>query len=99
MTVSEQTSPLTKVHLPKLTMNYLKNADRVYLSETFVLKGKFEQNEGDVNANGTMVEQRRKTSSFEVGNDLFWMGRTEKGTRRHVNASVSFKRTPTLGCI
>ena len=121
VTVSEQTSPLSKVHLPKLTMNYLKNADRVYLSETFVLKaaierdqsdvyigsdereqarpkvkGKFEQNEGDVNANGAMVEQRRKTSSFEVGNDLFWMGRTEKGTRRHVNASVSFRRTPTL---
>jgi hypothetical protein len=96
VTVSEQTSPLTKVHLPKLTMNYLKNADRMYLSETFVLKGKFEQNEGDVNANGSLVEQRRKTSSFEVGNDLFWMGRTEKGTRRHVNASVSFKRTPTL---
>ncbi len=96
MTVSEQTSPLTKVHLPKLTMNYLKNADHVYLSETFVLKGKFEQNEGDVLANGSMVEQRRKTSSFEVGNDLFWMGRTEKGTRRHVNASVAFRRTPTL---
>lgn len=96
VTVSEQTSPLTKVHLPKLTMNYLKNADRVYLSETFVLKGKFEQNEGDVNANGSLVEQRRNTSSFEVGNDLFWMGRTEKGTRRHVNASLSFKRTPTL---
>ena len=96
VTVSEQTSPLTKVHLPKLTMNYLKNADRVYLSETFVLKGKFEQNEGDVNANGSLVEQRRRTSSFEVGNDLFWMGRTEKGTRRHVNASVSFKWTPTL---
>ena len=96
VTVSEQTSPLTKVHLPKLTMNYLKNADRVYLSETFVLKGKFEQNEGDVLANGSLVEQRRKTSSFEVGNDLFWMGRTEKGTRRHVNASVAFKRTPTL---
>ena len=96
VTVSEQTSPLSKVHLPKLTMNYQKNADRVYLSETFVLKGKFEQNEGDVLANGSLVEQRRKTSSFEVGNDLFWMGRTEKGTRRHVNASVSFKRTPTL---
>ena len=96
VTVSEQTSPLTKVHLPKLTMNYLKNADRVYLSETFVLKGKFEQNEGDVLANGSLVEQRRKTSSFEVGNDLFWMDRTEKGTRRHVNASVAFKRTPTL---
>ena len=96
VTVSEQTSPLTKVHLPKLTMNYLKNADRVYFSETFVVKGKFEQNEGDVLANQQLVEQRRKTSSFEVGNDLFWMGRTEKGTRRHVNASVSFKRTPTL---
>ena len=96
VTVSEQTSPLTKVHLPKLTMNYLKNADRVYLSETFVIKGKFEQNEGDVLANGSLVEQRRNTSSFEVGNDLFWMGRTEKGTRRHVNASVSFRRTPTL---
>ena len=96
VTVSEQTSPLTKVHLPKLTMNYLKNADHVYLSETIVLKGKFEQNEGDVLANQQLVEQRRKTSSFEVGNDLFWMGRTEKGTRRHVNASVAFRRTPTL---
>lgn len=96
VTVSEQTSPFTKVHLPKLTMNYLKNADRVYLSETFVIKGKFEENEGDVLANQQLVEQRRKTSSFEVGNDLFWMGRTEKGTRRHVNASVAFRRTPTL---
>ena len=104
VTVSETTSPLSKVHLPKLTMNYLKNADRVYLSETFVLKGKFEQNEGDVTVGAValrkhqteLVEQRRKTSSFEVGNDLFWMGRTEKGTRRHVNASVSFKRMPTL---
>ena len=104
VTVGETTSPLSKVHLPKLTMNYLKNADRVYLSETFVLKGKFEKNEGDVTVEAValrkqqteQVEQRRKTSSFEVGNDLFWMGRTEKGTRRHVNASVSFKRTPTL---
>ena len=119
VTASEQTSPITKIHLPKLSVNYLKNADRVYLSETFVLKGKFEQNEGDVVANrwsseshqarldgrvvtevdevsGSLVEQRRKTSSFEVGNELFWMGRTEKGARRHVHANVSFKRTPTL---
>ncbi len=96
VTVGEQISPLTKIHLPKLSVNYLKNADRVYLSETFVLKGKFEENEGDVVANGSLVEQRRKTSSFEVGNDLFWMGRTEKGARRHVHASVSFRRTPTL---
>ncbi len=96
VTVSEQTSPITKIHLPKLSVNYLKNDDRVYLSETFVLKGKFEQNEGDVIANESLVEQRRKTSSFEVGNDLFWMGRTEKGARRHVHANVSFKRTPTL---
>lgn len=96
VTVSEQTSPLTKVHLPKLSVNYLKNSDSVYLSETFVLKGKFEQNEGDVLANQQLVEQRRKATSLEVGNDLYWMGRTEKGTRRHVNASVSFKRTPTL---
>lgn len=119
VTVSEQMSPITKIHLPKLSVNYLKNADRVYLSETFVLKGKFEENEGDVVANrwsseshqarldgrvvtevdevsGSLVEQRRKTSSFEVGNELFWMGRTEKGARRHVHANVSFKRTPTL---
>ena len=96
VTVSEQTSPLTRIHLPKLSVNYLKNADRVYLSETFVLKGKFEENEGDVVANGSLVEQRRKTSSFEVGNELFWMGRTEKGARQHVHANVSFKRTPTL---
>ena len=96
VTVSEQTSPLSKVHLPKLTMNYLKNADRVYLSETFVLKGKFEQNDGDVLANLQQVEQRRKTSSFEVGNDMFWIARTENGSRRHVNASVTFSQTPTL---
>ena len=43
-----------------------------------------------------ILEQRRKTSSFELGNELFWMGRTEKGARRHVHANVSFKRTPTL---
>jgi len=96
VTVSEQTSPLTVVHLPKLSVNYLRNADRVYLSETFVMKGKFEQNEGDVNANGSLVEQRRKTSSFEVAGDLFWTGRTEKGTRRNVGASVSYRRTPVL---
>ena len=96
VTVSEQTSPLTRVHLPKLTMNYLKNGDRMYLSEKFVLKGKFEQNEGNVMANGSLVEQRRNASSFEVGNDFSWTGRTEKGMRRHVNASVTFKRTPTL---
>ena len=99
VTVSEQTSPLTRIHLPKLSVNYLKNADRVYLSETFVLKGKFEENEGDVLSVAMVsqqTEQRRKTSSFEVGNELFWMGRTEKGARRHVHANVSFKRTPTL---
>ncbi len=78
------------------------NADYSYhrathdISQRFVLKGKFEENEGDVVANGSLVEQRRKTSSFEVGNELFWMGRTEKGARRHVHASVSFRRTPTL---
>ena len=99
VTVSEQTSPLTRIHVPKLSVNYLKNADRVYLSETFVLKGKFEENEGDVLSVAMVsqqTEQRRKTSSFEVGNELFWMGRTEKGARRHVHANVSFKRTPTL---
>jgi len=96
VTVAEQTSPLTKTHLPKLSANYLKNADSVYLSETFVLKGKFEENEGNVVTNGSLVEQRRKTSSFEVGNELFWMGRMDKGARRHVHANVSFKRTPTL---
>ena len=99
VTVSEQTSPITKIHLPKLSVNYLKNADRVYLSETFVLKGKFEENEGDVQFVAMVsqqTEQRRRASSFEVGNELFWMGRTEKGARRHVHASVSFRRTPTL---
>lgn len=96
VTVSEQTAPLSRQHLPRLTVNYLKNADRKYLNETFVVKGKFEQNEGDVTANGRQVEQRRKTSSFEVSNDLSWTGRTKKGARRYVNASVSFKQTPAL---
>ena len=100
VTVSEQTSPLSKIHLPKLSMNYLKNADNVYLNETFQIKGKFEQNEGDVAsavASATQhTEQRRKTASFEVGNSLYWTGKTAKGTRRGFNAVVSFKRTPTL---
>lgn len=96
VSVNEQTAPLSKIHLPKLTMNYLKNADRMYFSERFAVKGKFEQNEGDVAADGLLVKQRRRTSSFEMGSELYWMGRTEKDTRRHVNATVSFKRTPTL---
>jgi hypothetical protein len=96
VTVSEQTSPLTKVHQPKLSVDYLKNADSTYLSETFVVKGQFEQNEGDGLVNQQQVEQRRRTSSFELGNSLSWMCKTSKGTRRHVNASVSFMRTPTL---
>ena len=96
VTVAEQTSPLTKTHLPKLSVNYMKNADQLYFNETFYIKGKFEENEGDVNVSGSLVEQRRRTSSFEMGNEFFWMGRTKKGARRHVNANVSFKRTPTL---
>ena len=96
VTVSEQTSPMTKIHLPKLSMNYRKNADRSYLDETFVLKGKFEQNEGDIIANQQQIEQRRKTSSFEVANSLYWSGRTAKNAYRYLNGSMSFKRTPTL---
>ena len=96
VTVSEQTSPLSKTHMPKLSVNYLKNAARVYLSETFVVKGKFESNEGDVTANGQDVEQRRKTSSFQVSNSLSWTSKTAKGTSRNAYGSVSFKRTPTL---
>lgn len=96
VSVNEQTSPLVKTHLPNLTVNYLKNADRVFLSETFLVKGKFEQNEGDVVANGQPITQRRSVSSFEVGNDLHWVGKTEKGTRRDANVSVSFRRTPSL---
>ena len=96
VTVTEQTSPLTKIHLPKLSMNYRKNADRSYLDETFVVKGKFEQNEGDVLANQQQIEQRRKTSSFEVVNSIYWSGRTAKNAYRYLNGGVSFKRTPTL---
>ncbi len=96
VTVAEQTSPFSTVHLPKLSANYQKNADHVYLNGTFVLKGKFERNEGNVVADGSLVEQRRRTSSFEIGNDLYWMGRTEGDARRHVHTNVSFKRTPML---
>ena len=42
VTVAEQTSPLTKTHLPKLSVNYMKNADQLYFNETFYIKGKFE---------------------------------------------------------
>ena len=96
VTVSEQTSPLTKIHLPKLSVNYLKNADRLYINETFVLKGKFEQNEGDMLANQQQIEQRRKTSSFEVIDNVYWSAKSAKGVYRHLNGGVSFKRTPML---
>ena len=96
MTVTEQTSPLSKVHLPKLSVNYLKNADRVYLSDVFFLKGMFEQNEGDVVANEKEIRQRRRSSSFEIDNSFYWSDRTQKGTVRYVSVPISFKRTPTL---
>ena len=96
VTVSEQTSPLTKTHLAKLSVNYLKNADHVYLSDEFFIKGKFEQNEGDIIANQQLVEQRRRTSSFEIGNSFYWGDRTAKGSSRHLSVPMSFKRTPTL---
>lgn len=96
MTVNEQTSPLTETHLPKLSVNYERNADRMYLNERFVAKGKFERNDGDILANQQWVGQKRKASSFEVANNVFWMDMTSNGTRRHIDASVSFKRTPTL---
>ncbi len=96
VTVTEQTSPLTKIHLPKLSMNYRKNADRSYLDETFVVKGKFEQNEGDVLANQQQIEQRRKASSFEVVDNVYWSSRSLKGAYRYLNGGISFKRTPML---
>ena len=96
VTVTEQTSPLTKIHLPRLSMNYQKNADRSYLDETFVVKGKFEQNEGDVLANQQQIEQRRKASSFEVVDNVYWSSRSLKGAYRYLNGAISFKRTPML---
>lgn len=91
VTVSEMTSPFSKVHLPKVSVNYLKNADNLYLNERLVVKGVFEQNEGDVVANGSLVEQHRRTSSFEIANDLHWASKTAR-----VSVPVSFKQTPTL---
>ena len=96
VTVTEQTSPLTKIHLPRVSMNYQKNADRSYLDETFVVKGKFEQNEGDVLANQQQIEQRRKASSFEVVDNVYWSSRSLKGAYRYLNGGISFKRTPML---
>ena len=96
VTVTEQTSPLTKIHLPRVSMNYRKNADRSYLDETFVVKGKFEQNEGDVLANQQQIEQRRKASSFEVVDNVYWSSRSLKGAYRYLNGGISFKRTPML---
>mgnify|MGYP002623887301 FL=1 len=96
VTVSETTSPLSKIHLPKLSMNYLRNGDNLYLNEKFVIKGKFDQNEGDIFSNQQQVEQRRRTSSFEIANELNWMTKNAKGTRRGASTSISFKRTPTL---
>ena len=100
MTLGERTSPLSKMHLPRLTMNYMRNADNVYLSNDFQAKGKFERNEGDVffSSVGTesMAEQRRKASSFELADRFWYMRRTEKGTQRGISGSVSYRQTPTL---
>ena len=96
VTISETTSPLATIHLPKLSVNYQKNGDNLYLNESFVIKGKFERNEGDILSNEQQVEQRRRTSSFEMANQLNWMTKNAKGTRRGVNTSISFKRTPVL---
>ena len=96
VTITESSSPLTKIHLPKLSMNLLRNADDRYFNERFVLKGLFEQNEGDVLSNRELVEQRRRTSSFEIANELFWAVKNSKGVKRNINTAVSFKRTPTL---
>ena len=96
VTVIEQTSPLTKTHLPKLSMNYQKNADHVYLSDEFFVKGMFEQNEGNIVANGMPIGQHRSSSSFEIDNSFYWADKTAKGTHRYVSVPISFKRTPTL---
>lgn len=96
VTVNETTSPLSKTHLPKLSLNYQKNADNVYLSDEFFLKGMFEQNEGNIVANGLPIGQHRSSSSFEIDNSFYWADKTAKGTHRYFSSPISFKRTPTL---
>lgn len=96
VTVSENSSPLTRVHQPSLEVNYLRNADTGYLNERLSLVGQFERNEGNVRVNGSEAEQRRRTSSFRIANNLYWSQRSSKGTLRHADASVKFTRTPTL---
>ncbi len=96
VTVNETTSPLSKTHLPKLSLNYLKNADNVYLSDEFFLKGMFEQNEGNIVANGLTIGQHRSSSSFEIDNSFYWADKTDKGTHRYFSSPISFKRTPAL---
>ena len=96
VTVNETTSPLSKTHLPKLSLNYLKNADNVYLSDEFFLKGMFEQNEGNIVANGLPIGQHRSSTSFEIDNSFYWADKTAKGTHRYFSSPISFKRTPTL---
>ena len=96
VTVNETTSPLSKTHLPKLSLNYQKNADNVYLSDEFFLKGMFEQNEGNIVANGLPIGQHRSSSSFEIDNSFYWADKTTKGTHRYFSSPISFKRTPAL---
>ena len=89
VTVTEQTSPLTKIHLPRLSMNYRKNADRSYLDETFVVKGKFEQNEGDVLANQQQIEAEKEGLVVRGGRQCllvipFAQGRLSLSERRHI---------------
>lgn len=96
VTVGESFSPLSKIHLPKLTINYEKNAAHLYVLDRLVLKGQFEQNEGAVTTSQSSIDQHRRISSFEVVDKLYWIKKTQKGARRAFETSVSFMRTPTL---
>ena len=96
VTVDKSSSPLSKVHQPSLEVDYLRNADTGYLNERLSLDGQFERNEGNVRVNSNEAKQRRRASSFSIANNIYWSHRSPKGTLRHADAKVAFRRTPTL---
>lgn len=95
VTVSEQSSPLTETHAPKLALNYLQNDRNKYTNESFSLKAQFERNEGNVVNNGTDILQHRRSTAVEAGNVLY-LSRDIGNHRYNFSSLVTFRRSPTL---
>lgn len=99
MTIGEHSSPYQSQHLAKLSAVYDEDASNHYLYENFVLKAKFETNEGNMsfltNNKEKRVVQHRSLSSFEVSNTIRYAIRHGEH-RADISSIIAFLRTPTL---